>query len=262
MVVVLQVISSFFVLACLGNLYFTPQEVPVQQVETVSVLPATTDDVTRIYFIHNAESEYSAKDQNGTKFTSGRSPEISLSERGKEQANRLGSLLSSRIAEAIAFLPPAERAKETAIPFISDTIVMGPYYEGLFEVGMGSWEGKPKDQSYKSEYQKWKDLSAVDKYTTPKVADGESYKEAANRAMQDLENILQSNSGKTIFIVSGENLLNALAIRWMNPSLSEELGSDLPMFPLEKGDFFLVEVPHGQSIEQAEVKVLFHIGSS
>src|SRR5438034_817328 len=109
----LQIISLSFILACSGNLHFSPQEIPAQQVEIVSILPATTEDVTRIYFIHNAESEYSAKDQNGTKFTSGRSPEISLSERGKSQANRLGALLSSRIAEAIVFLPPAERAKET-----------------------------------------------------------------------------------------------------------------------------------------------------
>ena len=257
----MQAISLAFILACSGNLHFSPQEIPTQQVETVSVLPTTNADVTRIYFIHNTESEYSSKDQNGTKFTSGRSPEISLSEQGKSQAKRLGDLLSSRIAEAVVFLPPAERAKETATPFISDTIVLGAYYEGLFEVGMGTWEGKPKDQSYKNEYQKWKNLPAVKKYVTPKVALGESYNEAALRAMQDLEAILQSNSEKTILIVSGENILNALAIQWINPLLSEEPGSDLPMLPMEKGDFFLVEVPRGQPIEQAEVKMLFHIGS-
>jgi broad specificity phosphatase PhoE len=258
---VLQITSLFSVLACASSLHFSPADIPAQQVETIPTLPVTTADVTRIYFIHNAESEYSAKDQNGTKFTSGKSPEIPLSERGKEQAHRLGVLLSSRIAEAVVFLPPAERAKETATPFISDAIVVGSYCEGLSEVGMGAWEGKPKDQSYKTEYQKWKDLSAANKYTTPKVTGGESYNEAAHRAMQDLTTILRSNSEKTIFIVSGENLLNALAIRWMNPVLSAEPGSDLPLLPMEKGDFFLVEVPQGQSIEQAEVKMLFHIDS-
>jgi len=257
----LQVIFLSFILACSGSLRFSPQEIPVQQVETISALPATTADVTRIYFIHNAESEYSAEDENGTKFTSGRSPNVSLTERGKEQANRLGTLLSSRIPKAVVFLPPAERAKETAAPFISDAIVIGSYSEGLFEVGMGSWEGKPKDQSYKNEYQKWKNLPAVDKYITPKVAGGESYSEAADRAMQDLKTILQSNSEETICIVSGENILNALAIRWMNPVLSEQPRSDLPMLPMEKGDFFLVEVPRGQPIEKAEVKMLFHIGN-
>jgi broad specificity phosphatase PhoE len=255
-----QIISLSFFLACLGNHHFLLQEIPSQHIESLPVLPATTDAVTRIYFIHNAESEYSIKDENGTRFTSGRSPEVHLSERGKEQAHQLADLFSSRISEAVVFLPPAARAKETVAPFISDTIVIGSYCEELFEVGMGNWEGKAKDQAYKSEYQKWKNLPAVYKYTTPKVASGESYNKAANRAMRGLENIVQSNSGKTIFIVSGENLLNALAIRWMNPTLSEESGSDLPMLPMEKGDFFLVEFPRDQSIEQAEVKTLFHIG--
>ena len=118
----LQVIFLSLILACSRNLHFTPQEIFIQQVDTVSVLPATTDDVTRIYFIHNAESEYSAKDQNGTKFTSGKSPKVHLSELGKEQANRLGHALSSRITQAAVFLPPAERAKETIAPLISETI--------------------------------------------------------------------------------------------------------------------------------------------
>ncbi len=124
---------------------------------------------------------------------------------------------------------------------------------------MGDWEGKPKDQAYKAEYEKWKSLSAVDKYVTPKVSSGESYFDAANRAIVDLEAILQSNSENTIFVVTGENLLNALAIRWMHPALSEESGSDLPSLTSEKGDLFLVEIPRGQSIEEAQIKTFFHI---
>ena len=250
-------VTVAFVLACSGNLQF--QEIPAQQIEAIHALPFTTDEVTRIYFIHNAESEYSVKDERGTKFTSGKSPHVHLNERGKEQAGRLGSLLSSRIENAIVFVPPAKRAEETAAFLLSDKVIMGPAYEGLFEVSMGVWEGKPKDELYKAEHHKWKKLSAIDKYITPRISTGESYLEASNRAMDDLERILQSNSGKTILIISGENLLNALAIRWMNPNLSEEPGEDLPMLPMAKGDFFLVEIPRGQSMEQAHLKMLFHL---
>jgi broad specificity phosphatase PhoE len=249
-------------LACSGHFGFSEEVVPTQQIESISALPTTTEEVTRVYFIHNAESEFSAQDEKGTKFTSGRSPEVHLSEKGKEQAKRLSALIIPRIAEAVVFLPPAERAKETAAPMISDTIVMGSTYEELFEVGMGEWEGKPKNQAYKNEYQKWQILPAANKYMTPKVAGGESYGEAANRAIQGLEKILHANPEKTIIIVSGENLLNALAIRWINPPLSKEPESSLPMLPMEKGDFFLVEVPQGKTIEQAKVKGLFHIGSA
>lgn len=253
---------SVVLLACSSSLFFTPEQIPEQQLEAVPFLTPTTEDVTRIYFIQNAESEYSAIDENGVQFTSGRSPNVALSELGKDQALRLGALLPSRIDRAVVFMPPAKRAVETAEPFLSEKITVGPYYEGLFEVGMGDWEGKPKDFSYKAEYQKWKNLSAADKYRTPKVEGGESYERAAHRAMKDLNEILQSNSEKTIFIVSGDNVLNALAIQWKNPPLSEEMGSDLPMLSMEKGDFFLVEVPRGHSIEQAEVKMLFHTKDS
>lgn len=253
---------SVFLLACSSSLLFTPEQIPEQQLEAIPFLPSTTEDVTRIYFVQNAESEYSAIDENGVQFTSGRSPNAALSERGKDQALRLGALLPSRIDRAVVFIPPAKRAEETAAAFLSEKITLGPYYEGLFEVGMGDWEGKPKDLSYKVEYQKWKNLSAADKYRTPKVEGGESYECAARRAMQDLNAILQLNSEKTIFIVSGDNVLNALAIQWKNPPLSEERGSDFPMLSMEKGDFFLVEVPRGQSIEQAEVKMLFHTKSA
>lgn len=246
-----------FVLACSGNLQFN--EIPAQRVDTSQALLSTTDEVTRIYLIHNAESEYSVQDEKGTKFTSGKSPHVHLNERGREQAKRLGSLLSSRMENAIVFISPAKRAEETAAFLLSDKVLMGGAFEGLFEVSMGVWEGKPKDELYKAEHQKWKNLSAIDKYITPRISTGESYQEASNRAMDDLEKILQLHSEKTILIISGENLLNALAIRWMNPSLSEEPGSDLPMLPMKKGDFFLIEIPRGQSIEQANLKMLFHI---
>lgn len=250
-----------FILAC-GPSSYSNQELPSQSVEEVSSLPTTTEDVTRIYFIHNAESEYSVQDEHGTKFTSGKSPEVHLNELGKKQADRLAKLFSSRIDQAIVFLPPAVRTKETAKPLLSDTITFGGYYEGLLEVGMGDWEGKPKDEAYKNAYQNWKDLPAISKYGAPKVASGESYQKAAARALKDLETIIQLHPGQTIVVISGENLLNALAICWMQPALSEEPESGLPLLPMAKGDFFLVELPQGKFIEEAKVKVLFHIGKS
>lgn len=229
------------------------------QLRSLIELPQSTEEVTRIYCIHNAESDYSVKDEQGTqctKFTSGKSPAVHLNERGKEQPHRLAELMSSRLEEAVVFLPPAERAKETIAQLLSERIVLGRYYEELFEVGMGEWEGKPKDQAYKAEYQKWADLSAVDKYTTPKVSGGESYQEAANRALHALEGVLQSHPGKTILVVSGENLLNALAIHWLKPTLSQEPGSKLPLLAMEKGDFFRVEIAPSQ---EARIQTLFPI---
>lgn len=221
--------------------------------ESLTTLPSSTPEVTRVYLIRNGESEYSAQDANGVKHTSGKSPHVPLTETGIEQAQYLGELLSSKIQEGVVYTPPAVRAEQTA-SFLK--ISQGGTYEGLFEVGMGDWEGKLKDQAYKDEYQKWKDLSAQEKYVTPKVASGESYFDASERAFRDLQTILDREEGKTIFIVSGENLLKALALRWTHPQFSEEPGSDLPAWPLDPCDLFMVEIPTGQPIESGTVRII------
>lgn len=256
----MQKISLAF-LACTGNLVFVSEEVQVQTIDSLTSLPSSTNEVTRMYFIPNGESDYSAKDANGTKFTSGRSPNIPLNERGIEQATHLGEALSSKIQNGVVYTPPAKRAEQTASLIASEEIVVGGTYEGLFEVGMGIWEGKPKDQAYKDEYQKWKNLPAYEKYVTPKVGTGESYYDASVRALRDLSEIADREEGKTVFIVSGENILNALTMRWTHPEFSQEPGSDLPMLPMEKCDLFMIEIPKGQPIENAALKLLIHTGS-
>src|SRR5260221_13609204 len=142
--VVIQNISLALVFACTSNLWVVPEEVPVQAIESLTSLPSSTNEVTRMYFIPNGESDYSAKDENGTKYTSGRSPNVSLNERGIEQASHLSEALSSKIQNGIVYTPPAKRADQTASLISSEEIVVGGTYEGLFEVGMGIWEGKPK----------------------------------------------------------------------------------------------------------------------
>jgi len=195
------------------------------------------------------------------KYTSGRSPQVLLTERGIEQARYLGEALTSKIRDAVVYTPPAKRAEQTALLILSqeNSIEMGGTSEGLYEVGMGIWEGKPKDKLYKDEYQKWKNLPASKKYVTPKVATGESYYEASSRALVNLDAIIEKEKGKTIFIISGENVLNALAMRWTNPQFSKEPGSGLPMLPMDKCDLFMIEIPCGQSIENANLKMLIHV---
>lgn len=246
--------------ACSSNLVYSPEEVPAQSLESIASLPESTADVTRIYFVRNGESDFSAKDANGTKFTSGRSPQVPLTEKGIGQAAHLGEALASKIQNGVVYTPPAVRAEQTAslMRMHNDQILSGGAYDGLFEVGMGDWEGKPKDQAYKDVYQKWKQLSAAEKYVTPKVASGESYFDASERALVDLQAILNQEEGKTLFIVSGENLLNALAMRWTHPQLSHEAGSDLPMLPMDQCDLYMVEIPRGQPIGNGNLKLLIH----
>ncbi len=250
--------------ACSTFSVSAPEQVAVRPLQSFTTLPVTTNEVTRIYFIRNGESDFSATDANGTKFTSGKSPKVPLNEQGIEQASRLGKALASKIQDVVVYTAPAARSEQTAALILSkkDRIVMGGTSEGLSEVGMGTWEGKPKDKPYQDEYQKWKNLPASQKYATPKVATGESYKDAASRALVALDVIIKKEPGKTIFIVSGENLLNALAIRWSHPQLSQKSGSDLPMLPMDHCDLFMIEIPSGQSVETADLKMLIHLTRS
>ena len=231
-------VKFLFALMCIG--------------ETITALPPSTPEVTRIYFVRNGESEFSATNGDGIKHTSGKSPEVPLTERGIEQAKQFGEWLSSEIQDAVIYTPPAARAEETAALMQNDRIVLGGTLEGLFEVGMGEWEGKIKDLTYQDAYQKWKDLPASEKFVTPKVASGESYFDASERAFRDLQTIIDLDSGKTIFVVTGENLMNALILRWTHPELSTEPGSPLPIYPIGECDFFMIEIPQGQSIESGQ----------
>jgi len=252
-----------FALICGCSGVFISDQAPIQPIQSLATLPGTTDEVTRIYFMRNAESDYSATDATGMKFTSGKSPQVPLTERGIEQARHLHEALASKAQDIVIFTPPAMRAEQTASYLLSpeNRIALGGTSEGLLEVGMGVWEGKPKDQLYKNEYQKRKNLSASIKYVTPKVATGESYDAAASRGFVALHGILEKEQGKTLFIISGENLLNAMAMRWTHPQLSDEPGSDLPLLPLDYCDLFMVEIPRGQSIETANLIMIIQVNS-
>lgn len=239
-----------------------PKGASLESLANIAMLPSSNGEVTRIFFIRNGESDFNIKDLSGTtKFTSGRSPDVSLTLRGTEQAGQLGASLALKVRDGVIFTPPAKRTEQTAMEIVSQGqgIVFGGTFEGLFEVGNGEWEGTPKDQKYREEFQKWVGKSASEKYTSPRVNTGESYFEAATRALRDLQTIVDENPNKTIFIVSGENLLNALALNWTRPELSHELGSDLPLLPMEQCDLYMVEIPRGGSVEEAAFKAIYNL---
>jgi len=74
-----------------------------------------------------------------------------------------------------------------------------------------------------------------------------------------LNGIVDREQGRTIFVVSGENLLNALALRWTGAELSREPGSDLPTLPMKQCDFYMVEFSRGQPVETSKLKFLIHV---
>ncbi|HSX26247.1 MAG TPA: histidine phosphatase family protein [Chlamydiales bacterium] len=232
-----------------------------QTLDELSHLKGSSQEVTRIYFIRNGESLLNVEDENGkVLFTSGKSKNVELTERGKGQAQELGTKLGSKIEGLDVVIHPSAslRAEQTAVEL--NLGIVGKSLEGLCELGMGPWEGLPKDEAYKQELQKWKDLpSAQEKYSTVRVAGGESFQETADRALQDLQNAIEKEGGKTIFIISHDHTINALALHWMGP-LSKETGSDLPLFSFGNCDLLMVEIPKGETVENAHLKMFIQSG--
>lgn len=251
-----------WVVACSMESWSVPESLSVQSIEQVSVLPASISEMTRIYFIRNAQTEFQKLDERGVKYTTGKSPSVPLTMHGMEQAKRLGEAFSSLATQSLLYIPPALRAEQTAEQILlqNSAIRFGGAVEGLLEVGMGEWEGKRKDEAYQEVYGIWKALPAEQKFFTPKVASGESYYEASERALKDLQEIVDQSGDRTLLIISGENLLNALAMRWSRPQFSTEPGSDLPMLPTEECDFYLVEIPRGHAIEEGRLVTLVQTG--
>ena len=228
-----------------------------QNLDSLDHLEGSTPEVTRIYFIRQGESEFNIVDKSGVQFTSGIGKEIPLTERGQEQSDEIASKLALKIEGATVYSSDSLRAQQTAKSLVeTGNMALGERLEGFCEVGMGKWEGQPKDELYKSEYQKWKDLPANEKFNKPKVPTAETFQETGDRALNELQKLVDKEQGKTIFIVSHYHTMNILAMHWMKPQLSAAPGSELPMLPFDNCDLFMIEIPHGQSIEKAQVKML------
>jgi len=227
--------------------------------DSVEQLEGSTEDIQRIYFIRHGQSKLNLPDANGVYYTQGQSNHVPLTELGLEQARELESKLAPKMKELdLAILTStALRTQQTATVFLKHSKNPISSFAGLCELGSGPWEGKPKDGAYKREFRKWEVLSAKDKFSAPKVSQGESYDQVARRAMADLSKVLPSLKGKTIFVFSHFMTINALAIQWAQPMLSEAPGTDLPDVSLKNCDILMVELAAGDPIEKAQVKAKF-----
>lgn len=227
--------------------------------DSVEQLEGSTEEIQRIYFIRHGQSTLNLPDANGVYYTQGQSNHVSLTELGLAQAKELERKLAPKMKglDLTLLTSTALRTQQTASVFSKHSKAPISSFTGLCELGSGPWEGRPKDEAYKKEFRKWEVLSAKDKFVAPKVGQGESYDQVARRAMADLSQVLPSLKGKTVFVFSHFMTINALAMQWAKPTLSEEPGTDLPDIPLKNCDIVMVELRTGDPIEKARVKAQF-----
>jgi probable phosphoglycerate mutase len=249
-----------------ADIFLTTLQVILDDVQGLEMSDTKTQ---RIYIVRHGESELNKSAVQGVEMTLGKSLHVRLTHRGEHQATELAKKLSKKIHSDEKFLivsSTAQRTQKTA-QLLFETLrtshleaELGESYEGLCELGMGDWEGKPKDQAYEEALDQWNQLSQAKKFTTHKVEGGESFKEVAQRALKELGKISNQYRGQTIFVVSHFHTMNAIALELSGKAqlLSEDQSLDLPFLIFKNCDLLELEFSQEDEIEQATVKMHLH----
>ena len=245
-------------LACLP---YQQEQIVHVQLEDVEEFSGSNDETIFVYFVRHGESAFNIL-HGGIKYVQGQSPHVELTEKGHQQAEKLTNQMAPRMQNLTPRIvtSTAKRAMDTAKPLLNALKLPEYAHEEFLELGSGKWEGVSKDDDeYLKDYNKWKDLSADQKFYAPKVSTGESYSEVARRALSGLSKVLAGLQGnETIFVYSHYMLMNAVAISLSQMELSHEPESQLPDLGIENGDIVMVEIPRGSSVEEGRVKMVIH----
>lgn len=236
----------------------------VLPLEEIERLETPSAEKQQIYLVRHGQSQFNLPNAHGLYLTSGKGESIPLTDQGKKQAEDLALQLLQKIPKdqpLVICSSTARRARETA-DVLFETLNQyfpserGSCYEGLLELGEGKWEGLPQDELYVQERRKWEILSPAEKFVIPFIETGESYEELVSRALPDLQDLLDQYPGKLVFVVSHFVAMNALTMHWNGVSaLSARPEDHFPLIPLSNCDLLHIEIPKGETISQAKVKL-------
>lgn len=155
-----------------------------------------------ILLIRHAENEYVKEGR-----LAGRLPEVSLNDKGVEQAKALGEKLRKTKITAI-YSSPLERTMETAEQVASShnlDIIPAP---GLVEVNFGDWQGKTLKSLRRRKL--WKVVQGSP--SQMRFPGGESFAEAQVRIVNTLNEINKNHKPKDILACVSHSDLIKLAI--------------------------------------------------
>jgi len=164
---------------------------------------------TYILLIRHGENDWV-----GTDRLAGRTPEVHLNEKGRQQAANLAPLLAKQPIAAI-YSSPLERCIETAQPLaqvLNQTIFTEP---DLLEVDYGEWRG-----AHLKELSKLPEWQMVQHFpSTFRFPGGETLREVQNRAIQALERICVQHPNQVIAVFSHADLIRLCVANYMGTPL-------------------------------------------
>jgi broad specificity phosphatase PhoE len=149
---------------------------------------------------------------NVSKLYMGRSQE-DLNETGLAQARKLAARISAVPISAV-YSSPLKRARTTAQILADPHQLSVKTEQDLVEIDLGEWEGLPLEEVR----QKWPDTwkGWRERPSQESIPGGESFSQAAVRAVRALEQIIAENPNRTSLIVSHEIILKIMVMKALN----------------------------------------------
>ena len=209
--------------------------------------------LTTLLIIRHGEST-----ANGNGFFAGHT-DISLSERGKEQAENTAKYIVENYAVDKIYSSDLIRAYYTALPLSEKLNIAIIPDKNLREIFAGEWQGKAFDElerDYSESYRIW--LNDIG-YAKPDG--GESTKELSEHVFNCIEKIAKDNDGKTVVVVTHATPIRSLLCKLVNGSLSEMKNvswvsnSSLTKIEYQNGTYKVVEI--GTDFYLDELKTVF-----
>ncbi len=161
-------------------------------------------------------------DSTGKRIT-GWTPGVHLSDRGREQAERLAERLAGLPVRAI-YSSPLERCRETAAPLAGATGREVVLRDDLGEVRYGDWTGRPMAQLARTKL--WRLVQQVP--SGARFPGGESLLEVQQRMVREADRIVAAHPRAAVVVVSHGDPIRLLLAHFagVHPDLFQRLAVD------------------------------------
>jgi probable phosphoglycerate mutase len=157
--------------------------------------------MTTLYLIRHAENDFMRQHK-----LAGWLPDIHLNDRGRAQADALVPAFHGLRLQAL-YSSPLERAVETAAPLAHAHDLAVHRRAGLGEIRYGRWQGQPLSRLRRLKL--WSQVQATPSRVT--LPDGESFRQAQARIVDELERILAQHRGAVACFSHADPIKLALA---------------------------------------------------
>jgi broad specificity phosphatase PhoE len=172
--------------------------------------------VTRFYLVRHAEKEFPED------VLAGRTPGISLTERGQKQAEALAQFLAPAPVKHV-FSSPLERAVATATVIARRFLLPIETSEAFNEIDFGQWTNRSLS-SLKGESE-WNSFNSFRSGT--RIPSGESMQEVQRRVVKKLFELEKSHPNTDIVVVSHAEPIRAALLYSMRASLDDWNGVEI-----------------------------------